>query len=89
MSRPLFNGATSEASSLSVILSALPSLPRPVLGRLTARMIERMDELDGDPDLEPEPTEDDTEDCCTAHDDRSSGATVAPDPNQPLIAPRR
>lgn len=37
---------------LDVLLATLPSLPRPVLSRLTARMIERLDELDGDPDFE-------------------------------------
>ena len=37
---------------LDVLLSALPSLPRPLLARLTARLIDRLDEIDGDPDLE-------------------------------------
>lgn len=37
---------------LDVLLSALPSLPRPVLSRLVARAIDRLDEMDGDPDLE-------------------------------------
>jgi hypothetical protein len=36
---------------------------RAILARLTARMIERLDEMDGDPDDEPE------EDCCDAGDD--------------------
>jgi len=31
----------------------LLALPRPALAILTERLIERMDELDGDPDLEP------------------------------------
>jgi hypothetical protein len=39
---------------LDALLATLPSLPRPVLARLTARLIECMDEQDGDPDLEPE-----------------------------------
>ena len=34
------------------MLSVIPSLPRAVLARLTERMIDRMDEIDGDPDLE-------------------------------------
>ena len=38
---------------LNVLLSAIPSLPRPMLDRLVTRAIERMDEIDGDPDLEP------------------------------------
>lgn len=45
---------------LSVALSIIPSLPRPLLSRLVERAIERMDEMDGDPDREPdEPSEDD------------------------------
>jgi hypothetical protein len=46
-----------EPASLDVLLSSIPSFPRPVLSRLTARLIDRLDELDGDPDLEPEPIE--------------------------------
>ena len=38
-------------------------LSRHELARLTERLIERLDEIDGDPDLEPE------EDCCEAGDD--------------------
>lgn len=38
---------------LAVALAVIPSLPRPVLSRLVARAIERLDEMDGDPDLEP------------------------------------
>ena len=41
----------SALSELPTILSAIPSLPRPVLRRLTARLIERLDEIDGDPVL--------------------------------------
>lgn len=37
---------------LDALLAVLPSMPRPILTRLTARLIERLDELDGDPDLE-------------------------------------
>jgi hypothetical protein len=40
------------ATPLDVLLASVPSLPRALLSRLTARMIERMDELDGDPELE-------------------------------------
>lgn len=35
------------------VLAAIPSFPRPVLARLTERMIDRMDEIDGDADIEP------------------------------------
>ena len=34
------------------MLAAIPGLPRPVLVRLTAAIINRMDDIDGDPDLE-------------------------------------
>lgn len=34
------------------LLAVIPSLPRATLARLTTRLIDRMDELDGDPDLE-------------------------------------
>jgi len=37
---------------LDILLAAIPALPRAVLARLAAHMIERLDELDGDPDLE-------------------------------------
>lgn len=36
----------------AAILAAIPSIPRSCLARLTERMIDRMDEIDGDPDLE-------------------------------------
>lgn len=58
---------TFEAAPLDVLLASVPSLPRAILARLTARMIERLDELDGDTDLEPET------DCCSAGDDRIYG----------------
>ena len=34
------------------LLAQIPSLPRASLSRLTTRLIERMDQLDGDQDLE-------------------------------------
>lgn len=49
---------------LDAMLAAIPSLPRPILARLTARMIDRMDEIDGDPDYE-----DDDPGECEARDD--------------------
>jgi hypothetical protein len=39
-------------ASLEAALATIPNLPRPLLCRLTDRMIERLDELDGDVDLE-------------------------------------
>lgn len=41
-----------HAVPLEALLSALPSLPRPLLARLTMRLIEKVDEIDADPDLE-------------------------------------
>ena len=59
-----------EAPPLDVLLASVPSLPRAILARLTTRMIERMDELDGDPELEGD------EDCCAAGDDDPAGVSV-------------
>jgi hypothetical protein len=38
--------------SAEQMLAAIPSLPRPMLARLVDQMIDRLDELDGDPDDE-------------------------------------
>lgn len=38
--------------SLEGMLAVIPSLPRPALSRLVHRAIDRIDEIDGDPDLE-------------------------------------
>jgi len=58
---------TYAATSLDVLLASVPSLPRAILARLTARMIDRLDEMDGDTDLEPDT------DCCAAGDDMVCG----------------
>lgn len=39
--------------SLEGMLAVIPSMPRPALARLVQRAIDRMDDLDGDPDFEP------------------------------------
>ena len=39
---------------LTVALSVIPSLPRPLLCRLVERAIERLDEVEPDPDFEPD-----------------------------------
>jgi hypothetical protein len=44
--------AIAAPAPLDLALSVIPSLPRPVLARLVARAIERLDEIDGDPDAE-------------------------------------
>lgn len=41
-----------DLASVTSMFAAIPSLPRAELARLTTRMIDRMDEIDGDPDLE-------------------------------------
>jgi hypothetical protein len=40
-----------DATPLDVLLASVPSLPRAILSRLTARMILCLDELAGDTDL--------------------------------------
>lgn len=47
---------------IDALLSAIPQLPRPALNRLVARMIDRLDDMDGDADLEPEADDEDTHD---------------------------
>ncbi|GFZ89619.1 MULTISPECIES: hypothetical protein [Sphingobium] len=51
--------AVQPVPTLAALLTVIPSLSRPELGRLVQRMIDRMDEMDGDPDLEQEGMEDD------------------------------
>lgn len=41
-----------DVASPTRLFAAIPSLPRAELARLTMRMIDRLDEIDGDPDLE-------------------------------------
>lgn len=36
----------------AAVFALIPSLPRATLAQLTHRLIDRMDEIDGDPDLE-------------------------------------
>lgn len=52
MASRAMEGRASALPDLSALLAVIPSLPRPILSRLTARMVERLDEIDGDPDLE-------------------------------------
>ncbi|MEO6247023.1 MAG: hypothetical protein ABIO85_00365 [Sphingomicrobium sp.] len=47
-----------QPASINAALAMLPSLPRPVLSRLVSRMIERLDQIDGDADGEENDTED-------------------------------
>lgn len=60
--RPLRNIMADGAASslpLDLILDTIPSLPRPLLARMVARMIDRLDQIDGDADLEGQHDEDD------------------------------
>ncbi|WP_294196857.1 hypothetical protein [uncultured Sphingomonas sp.] len=50
------------------LFAAIPVLPRDELARLTERMIDRMDQIDGDPDVED--LRDDDEDTHDREDDR-------------------
>ncbi len=47
---------------IEAVLSAIPQLPRPALNRLVARMIDRLDDMDGDHDLEPDADDEDSHD---------------------------
>ncbi len=47
---------------MDAMLAAIPQFPRPALNRLVARMIDRLDDMDGDPDLEPDADNEDTHD---------------------------
>lgn len=42
----------SDLVGMRAMFAAIPSLPRAELARLTEHMINRIDEIDGDPDLE-------------------------------------
>ena len=50
--RAYLEGGASALPDIPAMLAVIPSLPRPLLARLTAHLIDRMDEIDGDPDLE-------------------------------------
>lgn len=67
------------SAPLPAILAAIPRLPRPILSRLTARLIERLDEIDGDPDLE-----DDTEDCGGLDEEMEREQMAHDVPNLPI-----
>jgi len=58
------------ATPLDVLLASVPSLPRAVLSRLTARMIDQLDGLGGDTDREADG------DCCAAGDDDPGGESI-------------
>lgn len=57
--RPIMPKGAAATLPLDLALDVIPSLPRPLLARMVARMIDRLDELDGDTDLEPNGDEQD------------------------------
>jgi len=70
--------------TLAALLTVIPSLSRPELGRLVQRMIDRMDEMDGDNDLEPNGDE---LDGSMGEDDFCDHSTYAPGPGCPIADP--
>lgn len=50
---PIMAKGAASTLPLDLILDAIPSLPRPLLSRMVQKMIDRLDQMDGDPDLEP------------------------------------
>lgn len=74
-------------------LSVIPSLPRPVLERLVQSIIDRLDDMDGDTDLEPNGDEEDgnrCEDDVMHHYGEGAGCPIAdPDEasNRTMLAP--
>lgn len=52
MSTLFISTGGARALPVDLLLSAIPSLPRPALARLVDRAIEQMDDDDGDPDYE-------------------------------------
>lgn len=78
--------ARPEQAPLDLVLSAIPSLPRALLARLVERAIECLDEMEPDPDVEPNGDETDHsggEDDCDPTCDRIRGLG----PGCPLIEP--
>lgn len=55
--RPLC-GTEADAITLELLLSAIPTLPRSIVEQLAERLVDRLDELDGDPDDEESDLED-------------------------------
>jgi hypothetical protein len=57
MSALLWHRRGASRLPADIALALIPSLPRPHLERLVQSLIDRMDEADGDTDLEPEETD--------------------------------
>lgn len=68
-----------SALPLSLISQAIPRLSRHDLAALTERLIDRLDEIDGDPDFE-----EDNEDRCAAGDDAVRSGPVIVGPHYPF-----
>lgn len=74
------------------MLAAIPRLPGALLARLTSRMIERLDEIDGDPDVEDCEGQDRVDDrgriCSIARSAVKAGARAALMPALPRTTRR-
>lgn len=57
MSALLWHNRGAARLPADIALALIPSLPRPHLERLVQTLIDRMDDADGDTDLEPEETD--------------------------------
>ena len=66
-----------SALPLCAVLGAIPSYPRPVIERLVARLIDHLDEQDGDPDLEPTGDEFEDDDPAECNGDREPDCVEA------------
>ncbi len=75
----------SEALPMEALLGAIPTLPRPLLSRLTACLIERLDEVDGDPDFQD--TDGDELDHSGAEDDFCDQPNWKGEPGCPISDP--
>lgn len=50
--KPIMAKGAAASLPLDLILDTIPSLPRPLLARMVAKIIDRLDEMDGDSDVE-------------------------------------
>ncbi len=62
MTAILIYPARAAVLPMDAMLAAITQLPRPALNRLVTRMIDHLDNMDGDPDLEPDADDEDTYD---------------------------
>jgi hypothetical protein len=68
--RSIVGGVSAPPVALDAALAVILAQPPAALVRITARLIERLDAIEGDADDEPE------EDCCPAGDDDLHGEAM-------------